>query len=760
MKLLLRKLCLGYIIAFAFLISNISAQNVPDGINYQAVARNSVGSVYVNQAISVKLTILAGGAAGAEQYSETHSVTTNGFGLFSLKIGGGTPVTGTFNDITWNTTNQFIKIEVDPTGGTNYTNIGTNELLSVPFALYAETSGNGGVQGPIGPAGPAGATGPSGPAGATGPQGPAGANGATGPAGPAGPQGIQGPAGPGGGLNCWDTDGDGIQDPSEDVNNDGFFNALDCRGAQGVAGATGPQGATGAQGPAGPAGAQGAQGVSGPAGPAGAAGAAGAAGPAGPAGAQGVAGPTGAIGATGPAGPAGPIGLTGPAGATGATGPIGLTGPAGAIGPAGPIGLTGPAGATGPAGPTGATGAQGPQGPAGPAGSGGGTLNAAYNFGGPGVGKTITADSGPVTINASGASLTGIGLLINESGTTTAGLGVLLTGTGNAVQAASSNAANTTAAIQGTTNSSTLNNSAIFGQSTGQARGVTGEITSTATSDVAVRGNNLRTSAGIGVEGVGYNGVSGIANSNNGYAVFASNPSVPNPSTGINSSIGVGATGGIGVFGATTNASLYGLLGQNNNTGITTNNIAVFGQSSTGVGVLGENVDGSYYGVFSNGDMGASGVKPFVIDHPADPANKLLKHFAIESPEVLNLYRGTVMLNQNGEATVALPEYFDLINKNFSYQLTSIGVSSPGLFIKKEIENKQFVIAGGVAGQKVSWTVQAERNDPYVQQHPNSIMVETEKRNEEKGKYLRPELYGQPESKKMFGREELKAPSK
>jgi len=758
MKLTLRKIALSGIFAISAVLNPISAQNVPDGINYQAVARNAVGSVFVNQAIGVRITVLAGGAAGVVQYTETHTVNTNGFGLFSLKIGGGTPVQGTFNDITWNTTNQFVKVEVDPTGGTTYTNIGTNELLSVPFALYAEASGTGGTQGPQGPAGPAGNI------GAPGPQGPAGSNGAQGTTGPAGttgsagPQGPQGPSGPGGGLNCWDTDGDGIQDANEDVNNDGFFNALDCRGAQGIAGAqgaAGAAGATGTQGTAGPAGAQGGQGVAGPAGPAGASGAAGAAGPSGPAGAQGVAGPTGASGSAGPTGP------TGPTGATGATGTIGLTGPAGAAGIAG---------ATGATGTIGATGATGPQGPAG---TGGGTLNAAYDFGGSGAGRIITADAGPVTINASGTALTGIGLLINQSGTNTAGLGVLLTGTGNAVQAASSNAANTTAAIQGTTNSNTLNNSAVFGQSTGQARGVTGEITSTSTSDVAVRGNNLRTNGGIGTEGVGYNGVSGISNNNFGFGVIGVNTAVPLITNNFDQvSIGVlGSSVGIGVYGETNNGQLPGVYGFNLNTGTTTNNTGVYGESANGFGVIGYSSSGTGvygetgnfvlgWGVFSNGDMGATGVKPFVIDHPADPTNKYLKHFAIESPEVLNLYRGTIVLDQNGEAIVVLPTYFDLINKNFSYQLTSIGVSSPGLFIKKEIENKQFVIAGGVAGQKVCWTVQAERNDPYVQQNPGAVEVEPLKRDGEKGKYLRPELYGQPHDKKMYGTPKMKNPKR
>lgn len=124
----------------------LSAQTpVPSGINYQAIARNSNGGVYVNQSIAVRISVLQGSSSGAIQYSETHAVTTNGFGLFSLKIGGGTPVQGTFDDITWSTANQYVKVEVDIAGGTNYVEIGNSELLSVPYALYAESAGNGGT---------------------------------------------------------------------------------------------------------------------------------------------------------------------------------------------------------------------------------------------------------------------------------------------------------------------------------------------------------------------------------------------------------------------------------------------------------------------------------------------------------------------------------------------------------------------------------------------------------------------------------------
>ncbi|MFT6843268.1 MAG: hypothetical protein ACJASR_002044, partial [Psychroserpens sp.] len=146
-------------------------------------------------------------------YVETQTPTTNVNGLVSLEIGTGIVISGDFTTIDWSTDSYFIKTETDPAGGTTYTITGTSQLMSVPFALYAKTSGDG--AGPIGPQGPAGndgATGASGPqglagndgaTGATGQQGLAGNDGATGPQGLAGNDGatgLTGPVGPAGSL--------------------------------------------------------------------------------------------------------------------------------------------------------------------------------------------------------------------------------------------------------------------------------------------------------------------------------------------------------------------------------------------------------------------------------------------------------------------------------------------------------------------------------------------------------------------------------
>lgn len=112
---------------------------VPQGISYQAVAFKSGGEAVTNATVGVKVSILKETIDGSTEYVETHKPKTNAQGLFHLSIGQGTAETGEFASINWGNGSKFLKIEVDPNGGENYTNIGTNQLTSVPYALYAES---------------------------------------------------------------------------------------------------------------------------------------------------------------------------------------------------------------------------------------------------------------------------------------------------------------------------------------------------------------------------------------------------------------------------------------------------------------------------------------------------------------------------------------------------------------------------------------------------------------------------------------------
>ncbi|HWP44096.1 MAG TPA: hypothetical protein VNO14_12710, partial [Blastocatellia bacterium] len=153
---------------------------------------------------------------------------------------------------------------------------------------------------------------------------------------------------------------------------------------------------------------------------------------------------------------------------------------------------------------------------------------------------------------------------------------------------------------------------------------------------------------------------------------------------------------------------------------------------------------------FFRGDVEVTGTLTkgggsFKIDHPLDPENKYLSHSFVESPDMMNVYNGNVTLDRNGEAVVKLPAYFEALNRDFRYQLTAIGTPGPYLYIAGKIADNRFRIAGGQPGMEVSWQVTGIRKDPWAERH--RITVEQEKPERERGHYLYPELYDQPEER-------------
>ncbi len=125
----------------SFYILKTFAQ-APQSFQYQAVVRDAAGTALVNQPVNFQVSILSGSITGTVVYSETHTSSTNAYGIVTLNVGGGTPVTGTFSDVNWGSASHYIKVEADPTGGTTYLDMGTTQLLSVPYALYSENTGN------------------------------------------------------------------------------------------------------------------------------------------------------------------------------------------------------------------------------------------------------------------------------------------------------------------------------------------------------------------------------------------------------------------------------------------------------------------------------------------------------------------------------------------------------------------------------------------------------------------------------------------
>ena len=126
--------------ASLFLTQQATAQ-APQKMSYQSVIRNSSNVLLANTAVGIRISVLQGSASGTAVYVETQTAITNGNGLLSIQIGTGIATTGTFAAINWATGPYFIKTETDPAGGTSYTITGTQQMLSVPYALYAETSG-------------------------------------------------------------------------------------------------------------------------------------------------------------------------------------------------------------------------------------------------------------------------------------------------------------------------------------------------------------------------------------------------------------------------------------------------------------------------------------------------------------------------------------------------------------------------------------------------------------------------------------------
>lgn len=252
-------------------------------------------------------------------------------------------------------------------------------------------------------------------------------------------------------------------------------------------------------------------------------------------------------------------------------------------------------------------------------------------------------------------------------------------------------------------------------------------------------------------------GVVGIGKGTNGYGVY-----------------GEGPTGGI--FGLTNTADQYGVFG--NASALARGGKAVYGLASDGYGVYGECADSGFGVLGTSGANGAVGVfgaadgsdaigvlaqstagtalsvdgnatvsgtlskggGSFKIDHPLDPASKYLYHSFVESPDMMNVYNGTVALDRRGRARVELPDWFEALNRDFRYQLTPIGAPAPNLHISSTVADKSFGIAGGHEGQEVSWQVTGIRQDAWANAH--RIPVEVEKAAEDQGRYLHPELFG------------------
>lgn len=482
-----------------FAAASISRGQSPASFSYQAVARDASGTAITNQNVSFRISILESSTSGTAVYTESHSITTSAIGLANMEIGGGNVLSGNMQTINWGANPHFLRVELDVSGGTNYQLMGVSQLLSVPYALHANTVANDQVD-------------------------------------------------------------DADADPSNEYNTAFSLSGTNLQITDG-----------------------------------------------------------------------------------GGT----LVADLSALG--------------------------------------GNTLDQAYDQGGAGAGRSITADAGEVQITTN--TTNAIGLRLTNGNT---GVGLI---------ANSTNAANIFSTIQASTSSINNTVSAIIGNTDGGAYGVSGQVQATASAQAGVYGSNLRTNGGHGVLGIGLNGAVGQTSYQQGFGIYGYNTDQIAP---LGNAVGTYGLGYIGVWG--------------------------------------DNLGTGGFSVYANGDLGASGVKSFHIDHPVDPMNKYLRHFSIESNEVLNIYRGTEVFDANGKAMVSLPDYVDLVNRTYTYHITPVGAAMQ-LFISREFDGQFFEVSGGQPGAKVSWMLIGERNDPYLQQYPEKREVEVEKTDRDRGTYLLPEIY-------------------
>ena len=363
----------------------------------------------------------------------------------------------------------------------------------------------------------------------------------------------------------------------------------------------------------------------------------------------------------------------------------------------------------------------------------------------------------------------------STSGIAVLGLSTATSGTTYGIYGQSSSP--TGIGVFGITTATSGLNFGISGQSAStDGRGIYGYATSTSGLNYGVYGASS-SSSGTGVFGIAtstsgdVNGGYFQSNSSEGRAVYG----YCSATTGINNGgfFLNRSSSGNGVFGYSISATgeTIGVIGQTiSNEGIGVKGVAtgtstgntyggVFltvsddgtgvyaAVNSTSTNTYGLRGFANGYAVYASGRFAATGTKSFQIDHPLDPANKYLNHYCSEGAEPLNAYSGNIILDDRGEAWVELPDYFEFINKDFRYQLTCIGGFSP-VYISQEISHNRFKIAGGQPGMKVSWRVEATRNDRWVERY--GAPVEQDKPESHRGKYLNPELFGQPESMGAF----------
>jgi hypothetical protein len=296
----------------------------------------------------------------------------------------------------------------------------------------------------------------------------------------------------------------------------------------------------------------------------------------------------------------------------------------------------------------------------------------------------------------------------------------------------------------------TPNGYGVYGANDGSA-GTGAAMRAAGGNNVALRATSITASAVHATTG-GFSAVEAVTTSGTGRAVYglasATGGSASYGVNGINS-----ADNGAGVWGRATGSGTaagvdgdafspfgYGVKGYN------PTGIGVYGLTSTGKAVLGESLNVTGYGLYSAGNCHVAGTLSksggsFRIDHPLDPANRILQHSFVESPDMLNVYSGRVTADGTGAANVTLPDWFGALNRDLRYQLTPVGAAMPDLHVSEEFAGG-FSMSGAVPGGTVCWQLTGVRQDAWAEAH--RIAVELDKPATERGRYLNPTEHGQP----------------
>lgn len=326
-------------------------------------------------------------------------------------------------------------------------------------------------------------------------------------------------------------------------------------------------------------------------------------------------------------------------------------------------------------------------------------------------------------------------------------------GAGTAIGSSFSSSQQEGIGVRGTAAATIGQNSGVYGESRSrEGAGVTGKNKNVAFAGGSVAAGVYGEAVSAPIPGVygfnsvgtgvyartdtGSNALTAFNAGSNGYGIYVQGPTAIHAQGGGNPVLfgvsGTGANGG--TFTVQNNANATACRGANNQ--------AV----SSGYGVYGRHFTANGYAVFAEGKTGATGTKSFVIDHPFDPTNKTLSHYCTEGPEPLNVYRGKVVTDSKGEAWVTLPDYFDEINIDPTVQLTVSDPSSDFVMAKvaRDVADRKFMIRTSKPGAKVFWRVEARRNDRWVKTY--GAPVEAVKPELVRGTYMRPELYGKPQS--------------